>query len=160
MTYPKALQMVFTNREQRIFYRTILGVGAMIMQQLTGINLITYAPFPSHHKSILTSKNGITHQTSSLNLPTCPKASQLSCMSGLPSLFYHLSTPNPHLPNRQSRSTPFAFHGSSKHGYRHVRPRRHNIRNDLRTRCNSHRSPILVQLLVRRWLDSRVVARR
>lgn len=33
--------MVFTNGEQRIFYRTMLGVGAMIMQQLTGINLIT-----------------------------------------------------------------------------------------------------------------------
>jgi len=34
--------MVFTNGEQRIFYRTMLGVGLMVMQQLTGINLITY----------------------------------------------------------------------------------------------------------------------
>jgi len=37
-----ALRMVFTNGEQRIFYRTMLGVGLMVMQQLTGINLITY----------------------------------------------------------------------------------------------------------------------
>jgi hypothetical protein len=34
--------MIFTNGEQRIFYRTMLGVAGMIMQQLTGINLITY----------------------------------------------------------------------------------------------------------------------
>jgi len=31
--------MVFTNGEQRIFYRTMLGVGLMIAQQLTGINV-------------------------------------------------------------------------------------------------------------------------
>jgi hypothetical protein len=35
------LQMVFTNGKQRVFYRTMLGVIIMSMQQLTGINLIT-----------------------------------------------------------------------------------------------------------------------
>lgn len=35
------LRMVFTNGEQRIFYRTMLGSIAMVMQQMTGINLIT-----------------------------------------------------------------------------------------------------------------------
>ena len=32
---------IFTMGEQRFFYRTMLGVWSMIMQQLTGINLIT-----------------------------------------------------------------------------------------------------------------------
>ncbi|KAL1963340.1 hypothetical protein VTN77DRAFT_8461 [Rasamsonia byssochlamydoides] len=68
------IQMVFTNGEQRVFYRTMLGVGAMIMQQLTGINLITYyAPY------IFIKSVGFSQRLSSL-------------MSGFLSLFYYLST--------------------------------------------------------------------
>ena len=39
------ISTIFTNGEQRFFYRTMLGVAGMIMQQLTGINLITYAQY-------------------------------------------------------------------------------------------------------------------
>lgn len=99
--------MVFAIREQRIFYRTMLGVSAMTMQQLTGIRRVTYALAPPiQSRYLLTSKKGTE---SSSNPSTSPKASQLSCMSGLASLFYHLSTLNPHPPNRQSRSTPLCF---------------------------------------------------
>lgn len=41
----KCLPNGIHNSEQRIFYRTMLGVSAMIMQQLTDIDLITYANF-------------------------------------------------------------------------------------------------------------------
>ncbi|KAH8800222.1 general substrate transporter [Xylogone sp. PMI_703] len=69
-----AIQMVFSNGEQRVFYRTMLGVAAMVMQQLTGINLITYyAPF------IFIKSVGFSEHLSSL-------------MSGFLSLFYYLST--------------------------------------------------------------------
>lgn len=46
--------MVFTNGEQRVFYRTTLGVAVMIMQQLTGINLITYYTLPpDQYRSVI-----------------------------------------------------------------------------------------------------------
>lgn len=69
-----ALRVIFTNGEQRIFYRTMLGVGVMVMQQLTGINLITYyAPY------IFIKSVGFSQRLSSL-------------MSGFLSLVYYLST--------------------------------------------------------------------
>ena len=41
-----AFRLIFTNGEQRFFYRTFLGVWGMVMLQMTGINLITYyAPY-------------------------------------------------------------------------------------------------------------------
>ncbi|KKA23827.1 MFS sugar transporter, partial [Rasamsonia emersonii CBS 393.64] len=68
------IRMVFTNGEQRVFYRTTLGVAVMIMQQLTGINLITYyAPY------IFIKSVGFSQRLSSL-------------MSGFLSLFYYLTT--------------------------------------------------------------------
>jgi hypothetical protein len=36
--------MVFTNGKLRVFHRTMLAVGGMIMLQLTDINLIMYVP--------------------------------------------------------------------------------------------------------------------
>lgn len=33
---------LLTNGEQKFFYRTMLGIGGQFMQQLSGINLITY----------------------------------------------------------------------------------------------------------------------
>lgn len=33
---------LFTNGKQKFFYRTMLGIGGQFMQQLSGINLITY----------------------------------------------------------------------------------------------------------------------
>ena len=33
---------LFRNGEQKFFYRTMLGIGGQFMQQLSGINLITY----------------------------------------------------------------------------------------------------------------------
>ncbi|KAH9911642.1 general substrate transporter, partial [Amylocystis lapponica] len=69
-----AVATIFTNGEQRFFYRTMLGVGAMIMQQLTGINLITYyAPY------IFIKSVGFSQKLSAL-------------MSGFLSLAYWLST--------------------------------------------------------------------
>ncbi|KZO91052.1 general substrate transporter [Calocera viscosa TUFC12733] len=68
------IQTIFTNGSQRFFYRTMLGVWGMIMQQLTGINLITYyAPF------IFIESVGFSQKLSSL-------------MSGFLSLEYYLST--------------------------------------------------------------------
>ncbi|KAI0933438.1 hypothetical protein AcV5_005585 [Taiwanofungus camphoratus] len=69
-----AMATIFTNGEQRFFYRTTLGVAAMVMQQLTGINLITYyAPF------IFIKSVGFSQKLSSL-------------MSGFLNLWYWLST--------------------------------------------------------------------
>ena len=68
------IRAIFSNGEQRFFYRTMLGVGAMVMQQLTGINLITYyAPY------IFIKSVGFSQKLSAL-------------MSGFLSLFYYLST--------------------------------------------------------------------
>ncbi|MCJ1304603.1 hypothetical protein MMC08_007416 [Hypocenomyce scalaris] len=65
---------IFTMGEQRFFYRTMLGVWSMVMQQLTGINLITYyAPY------IFIKSVGFSQRLSSL-------------MSGILSLEYYLAT--------------------------------------------------------------------
>ena len=37
-----SFRALLKNGEQKFFYRTMLGVGAQFMQQLSGINLITY----------------------------------------------------------------------------------------------------------------------
>ncbi|KAI1619783.1 general substrate transporter [Exophiala viscosa] len=68
------IRTIFSNGEQRFFYRTMLGVGGMIMQQLSGINLVTYyAPY------IFIKSVGFSTRLSAL-------------MSGFLSLFYYLST--------------------------------------------------------------------
>ncbi|EED17669.1 MFS sugar transporter, putative [Talaromyces stipitatus ATCC 10500] len=66
---------LLTNGQQRFFYRTMLGIGGQFMQQLSGINLITYyAPVifqtsvgMSHNTSLLLAGfNGIAYWISSL----------------------------------------------------------------------------------------------
>ncbi|KUL83984.1 hypothetical protein ZTR_07070 [Talaromyces verruculosus] len=66
---------LLTNGPQRFFYRTMLGIGGQFMQQLSGINLITYyAPVifqtsvgMSHNLSLLLAGfNGIAYWISSL----------------------------------------------------------------------------------------------
>ena len=37
-----SFKAIFKNGPQRFFYRTMLGVGGQFMQQISGINLITY----------------------------------------------------------------------------------------------------------------------
>lgn len=37
-----SFRAMFQNGEQKFFYRTMLGIGGQFMQQLSGINLITY----------------------------------------------------------------------------------------------------------------------
>lgn len=37
-----SFKLVFQNGPQRFFYRTLLGMGGQMMQQVSGINLITY----------------------------------------------------------------------------------------------------------------------
>jgi hypothetical protein len=37
-----SFRMVFKNGPQRFLYRTLLGMGGQMMQQLSGVNLITY----------------------------------------------------------------------------------------------------------------------
>lgn len=49
------------NGEQRFFHRTMLGVGGQFMQQLSGINLITY-----YAPSIFQSSVGLSHDLSML----------------------------------------------------------------------------------------------
>lgn len=66
---------IFTNGPQRFFHRTLLGIGGQFMQQLSGINLITYyAPVIfqqsvglSHDLSLLLAGfNGVAYFFSSL----------------------------------------------------------------------------------------------
>lgn len=66
---------LLTNGEQKFFYRTMLGIGGQFMQQLSGINLITYyAPTIfqesvglSHNLSLLLAGfNGVAYFFSSL----------------------------------------------------------------------------------------------
>jgi hypothetical protein len=35
-------KLLFQNNKQRFLYRTLLGMGGQMMQQISGINLITY----------------------------------------------------------------------------------------------------------------------
>ncbi|KAK5260688.1 hypothetical protein LTR20_010826 [Exophiala xenobiotica] len=68
------LRAMFRNGEQKFFYRTCLSVWIMIMQQLTGINLVTYyAPY------IFIKSVGFSQQLSTL-------------MSGFATTFYYFST--------------------------------------------------------------------
>lgn len=66
---------IFKNGPQRFLHRTLLGIGGQFMQQLSGINLITYyAPVIfeesvglSHSLSLLLSGfNGVAYFLSSL----------------------------------------------------------------------------------------------
>lgn len=41
-TQEGSFKLVFTNGHQKFFYRTLLGMGGQMMQQLSGVNLITY----------------------------------------------------------------------------------------------------------------------
>ncbi|KAF4826486.1 Sugar transporter STL1 [Colletotrichum tropicale] len=70
-----SFKMMFKNGDQKFFYRTMLGIGGQFMQQLSGINLITYyAPVifqesvgMSHNLSLLLAGfNGIAYFFSSL----------------------------------------------------------------------------------------------
>ncbi|CAK7224533.1 hypothetical protein SCUCBS95973_005549 [Sporothrix curviconia] len=69
-----ALRMVFTNRGQRTFHRTCLGVGAQVMQQLSGINLVSY-----YATFIFVTSIGFSERLSSL-------------MSGILSIFFYGAT--------------------------------------------------------------------
>ncbi|RDW91960.1 MFS sugar transporter-like protein [Coleophoma crateriformis] len=61
------LMTCFKNGEQKFFLRTMLGIGGQFMQQLSGINLITYAMKLSHNLSLLLSGfNGVAYFLSSL----------------------------------------------------------------------------------------------
>jgi hypothetical protein len=37
-----SFKLLFSNNQQRFMYRTLLGMGGQMMQQISGINLITY----------------------------------------------------------------------------------------------------------------------
>lgn len=52
---------LLTNGEQKFFYRTMLGIGGQFMQQLSGINLITY-----YAPSIFQQSVGLSHDLSML----------------------------------------------------------------------------------------------
>lgn len=46
-----SFKMVFTNGPQRFMHRTLLGMGGQMMQQMSGVNLITYVSLiPSYRK--------------------------------------------------------------------------------------------------------------
>ncbi|PWY87140.1 MFS sugar transporter [Aspergillus sclerotioniger CBS 115572] len=49
-------RLVFTNGNQKFFYRTLLGMGGQMMQQLSGVNLITY-----YNTVIFESSVGMSH---------------------------------------------------------------------------------------------------
>lgn len=56
-----SFKMLFQNNKQRFMYRTLLGMGGQAMQQLSGINLITYV---SITKRIFQQKQKIANITS------------------------------------------------------------------------------------------------
>lgn len=43
-----SFRLIFQNGPQRFFYRTLLGMGGQMMQQVSGINLITYVSLLNH----------------------------------------------------------------------------------------------------------------
>jgi hypothetical protein len=43
-----SFKAVLKNGPQKFFYRTLLGIGGQFMQQLSGINLITYVARSSY----------------------------------------------------------------------------------------------------------------
>ncbi|KAK2781292.1 hypothetical protein FQN53_000636 [Emmonsiellopsis sp. PD_33] len=56
-----SFRAILTNGEQRLLYRTLLGVGVQLMQQLSGINVITYYAPVIFQKSV-----GLSHDMSLL----------------------------------------------------------------------------------------------
>ncbi|KAK1144279.1 hypothetical protein N8T08_005692 [Aspergillus melleus] len=56
-----SFKMVFKNGPQRFFHRTLLGMGGQMMQQLSGVNLITYYNTVIFEKSV-----GMSHNTALL----------------------------------------------------------------------------------------------
>ncbi|OBR02317.1 Hexose transporter [Colletotrichum higginsianum IMI 349063] len=56
-----SFRMMFKNGDQKFFYRTMLGIGGQFMQQLSGINLITYYAPVIFQESV-----GMTHSLSLL----------------------------------------------------------------------------------------------
>ncbi|OGM46514.1 sugar transporter [Aspergillus bombycis] len=55
-TEESSFMMVFKNGPQKFLYRTLLGMGGQMMQQLSGVNLITYYNTVIFEKSV-----GMTH---------------------------------------------------------------------------------------------------
>ncbi|OOF98298.1 hypothetical protein ASPCADRAFT_513846 [Aspergillus carbonarius ITEM 5010] len=55
-TQEGSFRLVFTNGKQKFFYRTLLGMGGQMMQQLSGVNLITY-----YNTVIFESSVGMSH---------------------------------------------------------------------------------------------------
>ncbi|KAF7590090.1 hypothetical protein BBP40_003292 [Aspergillus hancockii] len=57
-----SFRMVFKNGPQRFLYRTLLGMGGQMMQQLSGVNLITYSVGMSHNLALLLAGfNGVAY---------------------------------------------------------------------------------------------------
>lgn len=54
---------LFTNGPQKFFYRTMLGIGGQFMQQISGINLITYVCISSPRLSWPRKTFDLTHYT-------------------------------------------------------------------------------------------------
>ncbi|PLB54776.1 sugar transporter, partial [Aspergillus steynii IBT 23096] len=56
-----SFKMVFKNGPQRFFHRTLLGMGGQMMQQMSGVNLITY-----YNTVIFEQSVGMSHNTALL----------------------------------------------------------------------------------------------
>ncbi|KAJ5437888.1 uncharacterized protein N7458_008886 [Penicillium daleae] len=56
-----SFKLIFQNGPQRFFYRTLLGMGGQMMQQISGINLITYYATVIFEESV-----GMDHNTALL----------------------------------------------------------------------------------------------
>ncbi|KAJ5389743.1 uncharacterized protein N7496_000811 [Penicillium cataractarum] len=56
-----SFKLIFQNGQQRFFYRTLLGMGGQMMQQVSGINLITYYATVIFEESV-----GMDHNTALL----------------------------------------------------------------------------------------------
>ncbi|KAF3387583.1 Sugar transporter STL1 [Penicillium rolfsii] len=57
----RSFKLIFQNGQQRFLYRTLLGMGGQMMQQLSGINLITYYATVIFEESV-----GMNHNTALL----------------------------------------------------------------------------------------------
>lgn len=63
-----SFKMMFKNGDQKFLYRTLLGIGGQFMQQLSGINLITYVSFLLCLPSSLSKRYILYHLNRDANL--------------------------------------------------------------------------------------------
>lgn len=81
-----SFKSMLKNGDQKFLYRTLLGIGGQFMQQLSGINLITYVSSFSLPKLSALTELSSTHPSSSRNQWGCHTTSPSSLLGSTVSL--------------------------------------------------------------------------